>query len=83
MKLPDPVRFELIRLQYNPGKADVNALLKDAVAGKSIIESSGPTRRPVADGGIPQVHPQRAATVMAAQAAHLSQSVFGNDLRLN
>jgi subtilisin family serine protease len=61
------VRFALVRLAFNAGLGRARKNLREALNGEDIL-----VRRPPKEAG-----PQRRATVHAARAIHLSETVFG------
>ena len=77
-RFTDAERFALIRYSFNAGPMAVKNLAAKAAAGDDILVRSGPMRVPVAGDPMGRVIPDRAATIIAAQAIHLSDTFFGN-----
>ena len=78
-RLPDAVRFAITRLAYNPGRNDPYAAAQRAVAAQmagrnplGTIPTSGPI--------LGSMTPFRTSVVRAAQAMHLSNTVFNEPL---
>jgi hypothetical protein len=77
-RFTDAERFALIRFSFNAGPNAAKKLAAQAAAGEDILVRSGPMRVPVRGNPMGTVLPARAATIIAAQAIHLSDTFFGN-----
>jgi RHS repeat-associated protein len=77
-RFTDAERFALIRFSFNAGPKAVKKPAAQAAAGEDILVRSGPMRVPVPGNPMGRVLPSRAATIIAAQAIHLSDTFFGN-----
>jgi RHS repeat-associated protein len=77
-RFTDAERFALTRFSFNAGPNAVKKPAAQAAAGEDILVRSGPMRVPVPGNPMGRVIPDRAATIIAAQAIHLSDTFFGN-----